>query len=254
MTVRRSLFVAAVSVFFLITGCTNNPTSQNAQEDYSLVAAAESQSGEEIAKDIAAMADVFNYTKTGILSKQSAGDIQWQTWTYGNSWWVRSGSVSISSDEGSIDIQGIDSVKFIDATSSAVREPLLADIRGGEIRHHASAYLEKNGGGFIDASRDWNLSGSISSEELTLTLNGSYSQKFKAENSDKSLFCNVSGSATVSNVVFEKNLIGWSKPVSGSVTVTSPYTTVVVEFLNGSAHIQVTAKDGDVIKDITINL
>jgi hypothetical protein len=253
------LAVASVGVAVL-SGCAGkNPASHNGTNNYALVSSYEDASSQDIAKDVAGMSEAFNFGKeTTSLAKQSsgvAGDIQWQSWTYSAGWWYRSGTVSLTSSEGAVDLRGSDSVQFTDGISAAVQFPLLADVRGGVVHHHASMHVVGTNGGYVDASRDWALTGSLTkAADTTLTLNGSLAQALKAENADRTSFCDLQGTATASDVVYNKQGDGWSKPVSGTVQLVSPYKTINITIATGTAHIVVTAKDGTVTKDVTLTL
>jgi hypothetical protein len=206
------------------------------------------------------MSESFDFGAKGnpSLAKKSAevtGTIQWQNWTYAGGWWYRNGEVLFTSADGSISLSGSDSVQFTDANSAAVQHPLQADVRGGTALHHAAMHLAGTNGGYVDATRDWNLAGSLTkAADTTLTLNGSLAQSFSAENAAKTASCNFQGTATASNIVYNKQADGWSKPVSGSLRLVSPYKTIDITFANATAHIVVTAKDGTVTRDVTITL
>jgi hypothetical protein len=254
------LAVAAAAV--VLFGCSGfGPTShKSGTENYALVSSYEDASSQDIATDVSGMSEAFNFASKGTsaLAKQSAnvtGNIQWQSWTYNSGWWFRSGEVSLTSTEGAVDLRGSDSVQFTDVNSSVVQFPLLADVRGGIVHHHASMHVVGTNGGYVDASRDWVLAGSLTkAADTTLTLNGSLAQALKAENADRTSFCDLQGTATASDVVYNKQGDGWSKPVSGTVQLVSPYKTINITFASGTAHIVVTAKDGTVTKDVTITL
>jgi hypothetical protein len=251
-----SLAITTLSSMLLVAGCSNNPTAINdGAQDYTLVASYENNSGEEIAKDVARLAESFSYSKLslGTAKKQSSSDIQWQVWTYTNGWWIRSGKVEITTDLGTFDIEGQDSVKFLDISTQAIKNPLLSDVKSGDIRSHGSFYVDNSDGGFVKGSRDYNFSGTITNE-TTLTLNGNLIQSFNAQDASNLNKCFLQGNASASNIVFTKELLGWSKPVSGTVTVVSNFKTISVVFDNGTAHVKVTAKDGTTVKDVTISL
>jgi hypothetical protein len=260
---KKVLTVLAVAVVgvAVLSGCAGkNPASHSGAESYALVSSYEDASSQDIATDVAGMSEAFNFASKGTttLAKQSAdvtGNIQWQSWTYGSGWWFRSGEVSLTSVDGAMDLRGADSVQFTDANSSAIQFPLLADVRGGVVHHHTSMHLVGSNGGYVDASRDWALAGSLTkAADTTLTLNGSLSQALKAENADRSSWCDLQGTATASGIVYNKQGDGWSKPVSGTVQLVSPYKTINITFTSGTAHIVVTAKNGSVTRDVTITL
>jgi hypothetical protein len=246
----------------LFTGCSKegNPASLNSgAENYPLVASLEDKSGQDIAAEVAGMSEGFNFnTKGAGLAKQEAtadGSITWQSWTYSDGWWHRSGAIKLASLDGSIEIEGADSVRLLDPAGAPVQNPLGSDVRSGAVRHHAMTHIAGSDNGYIDAARDWQLSATLQkAADTTLTLSGTLNQSFKAENGDKTSWCNIEGLATVTDVVYRKGIAGWSKPIAGSVNVASPYKNIAVVFNNGKAHITVTAKDGAVVKDITITL
>jgi hypothetical protein len=248
----------SVAGLVLFTGCSkDNPTALNdGTEDYSLVATYENQSGEDIAKDVAGMSESFGFGAKLGKAQSGVGNIQWQVWNYGGGWWHRSGSFSLAAGEGEVELAGSDSVQFIDAANAPVQFPLQAEVRGGAIRHHVDFHLGGLDGGYVDAARNWALSASLTktADDTSLTLSGSLNQLFRAENGEKSAWCNFEGRATVTGIVYSRNADGWSKPMAGTVTVSSPFKTIAIVFLNETAHITVTSKDGAVVKDVTINL
>jgi|GEM_PF-4079134 hypothetical protein len=259
----KALTFLAVSAVGMMSfyGCSGkNPVANTSgSADYALASSYEDASSLDIAQDAAGMSQTLDYgTKSATLAKQSAavsGTIQWQNWTYANSWWFRFGEVSLTSSDGAVDILGSDSVEFTDATNATVQYPLLADVRGCDVHHHAAMNLSATGGGYVDAVRDWLLSGSLAAAaDTTLTLNGSLTQSFKAQNATKTLSCNFQGTATATDIVYDKQGTGWSKPVSGSVRLTSPYKTIDITFASGTAHVVVTATNGAVTMDTTVTL
>jgi hypothetical protein len=255
------LAVAAVGMMAFY-GCSGkNPVSNTSGgTNYALVSSYEDASSQDIAQDVGGLSQTFDYgTKAAAAqAKRSAdvsGTIQWQNWTYANNWWFRDGEVSLTSADGAVDILGSDSVKFTDASNAAVQYPQLADVRGCEAHHHAAMNVSGTGGGYVDAARDWILSGSVAkAADTTLTINGSLVQSFRAQNAAKTASCDFQGTATASDIVYDKQGSGWSKPVSGSVRLTSPYKTIDITFTNGTAHIVVTATNGTVTRDTTIAL
>jgi len=257
----HALLAIATAGIAVLSGCAGkNPASaNNSNQNYALVSSYEDASSQDIATDVAGMSESFNFgSKTASLSKAAAGvttSIQWQSWTYAGGWWYRSGSVSATSVDGALDLNGSDSVQFTDVNNAAVQHPLLADVFGGEARNHGSMHVAGKDGGYVDAQRDWLLSGALAKAgDTTLTLNGSLAQSFKAANAARTASCSFVGSATATNIVYNKQGDGWSKPVSGSVNLTSPYKSITITFASGTAHIVVTAKDGTVTKDVTITL
>jgi hypothetical protein len=259
---KKVLPVLALSAGVIVLfGCSGkNPVSNNSTTgNYALVSSYEDASSQDIATDVAAMSESFAFaSKSAALSKKASdvtGTIQWQSWTYANGWWLRNGQVTVSSSDGTVDLQGSDSVQFTDANNAAVQYPLLADVRGGAARHHAAMHVAATAGGYVDALRDWALEGTITkAADTTLTLSGSLSQSFKAQNAAKTASCDFQGAATATDIVYSKQGDGWSKPVSGTVVLVSPYKTIDITFNSGTAHIVVTAKDGTVTKDVTITL
>jgi hypothetical protein len=109
-------------------------------------------------------------------------------------------------------------------------------------------YINNIWGGYIDMGRTFELNGVIgrSTTDTTFVLNGTISQYFKAENGDKTAWCDYIGTAQTVNITFKKTADGWSKPVSGTINVTSPYRIIDITFTNGSAQVTVSDKSGNV--------
>ncbi len=261
---KKTLALIAVSAVGMISlnGCFGkNPVSSTpGGENYALVSPYEDASAQDIAQDVAGMSQTVDFggkTETSMAKKSAdvSGTIQWQSWTYANDWWFRDGEVAFTSSDGAVDLVGSDSVRFSDVNDAAVEYPLLSQVRGCDIHHHAAMSLSNAGGGYVDATRDWLLTGSLAAAaDTTLTLSGSLTQSFKAQNAARTSSCDFEGSATATNIVFNKQDSGWSKPVSGSVHLASPYKTIDITFTAGSAHIVVTATSGTVTIDTTITL
>lgn len=251
------VITAAISSLFFFAGCSKNPGSLTANDqDYTLVASYEDNSGEDIAKEIARLAESFNYTTKftlGAAKTALSADIQWQPWSYSSNWWFHSGSLSLSITEGDMTISSTDSVKFMDASGMPIKNPMLAVVADGQIKSHGVLTIDGSAGGYIKIYRDYDISGKVSNQ-TTLTLNGSLTQKFAAEDASALNKCNFEGTASVSNVTFTKELLGWSKPVSGSAVVTSNFKTITITFKDGTATVKVKAKDGTVVKNVTVNL
>lgn len=255
------LSAAALGILSLY-GCSGkNPVSTTTgNSNYALVSSYEDASANDIAQDAAGFSSTFDYgSKGSSASAKRAADvgeaIQWQNWTYANDWWFRDGEITYTSTDGAVDILGSDSVQFSDSNSAPVQYPQLADVRGCLVHHHAAMNVSGTGGAYVDATRDWALSGSVTkATDTTLTINGSLVQAFRAQNAAKTDSCDFEGSATAKNIVYDKQGLSWSKPVSGSVRLVSPYKTINITFANGTAHIVVTAKDGTVTRDVTITL
>jgi hypothetical protein len=255
------LFASALGILSFY-GCSGkNPVSAtNGNSNYALVSSYEDASSSDIAQDVAGFSSTLDFGSKGsvALAKKAATvtqTIQWQDWTYANNWWFRDGEITYTSVDGAVDLLGSDSVQFSDANSIAVQYPQFADVRGCVVHHHAAMNVSGTGGAYVDAARDWALSGNLTkTTDTTLTINGSLFQVFKAQNAAKTASCDFQGSATATNIVYNKQGLSWSKPVSGSVQLISPYKTITITFANGTAHIVVTAKDGTVTRDVTITL
>ena len=250
--------------FVLLVGCATNPTGLNERrEDPSLAISYEEASAEQIAKEAADLGQVIAVS-AGSLGKTTATstselelNLSGQAWSYENGWWTREGEFSLTGAQGeALTLNGYDSAQFKDETGATVQYPVVMNATSVALAHMGYFHIRNSLGGYIDMGRTYALSGELNRgiTDTTLTLEGTLSQSFKAENADKTAWCNYEGTAEVDAVTYEKTADGWSKPVSGAIKVSSPYRDIEITFSNGTAQIIVSDKNGQVKHSTTVTL
>jgi len=175
--------------------------------------------------------------------------IQWQAWAYSGGLWVRNGSIDLNSGTGNVlSLSAADSVQFKNAAGAVIQIPDKMLVKSGEIRHGGLIHAQDSTGSFIDVTANYTLSAALAETvgDTALTLGGSSSWSLNAHNQVTSAACAFAGNATVSNVRFVKVGSVWSKPVSGTITYDSPFKSIVITFLNGTASGTVTGKVGGI--------
>jgi hypothetical protein len=256
--------VLACGSFALMVGCNNNPTGLNdGREDPSLAISYEEGSAEQIAKETAELSQAFTVSANGLAKRAEAASsgaqlsLSGQPWTYAGGWWNRSGQFTITDDQGaSLKLDGYDSVQFKDASGSVVQYPIVMNATSAVLSHMGHFYIENRVGGYIDMGRTYTLGAALDrgSSDTTLILNGSLSQYFKAENANKTAWCDYEGNARATDITYKKTADGWSKPISGTITVSSPYRNIDITFSNGIAKVIVSDKSGQVKREFQVTL
>ncbi len=254
---KKLLFLTAAAVaasaIVVMTGCANrNPVQANRGiESYGLVDSYENSDASSVAQDVSSMGQSFDAANLGPagLAKTSASSSQitivWHPWAYKtDGWWVRDGSITGNDTNWALTLLGSDSVKFSDGSGAALQFPVLATLQQGDARHHASASLHGIDGAYIDASRDYTLTGTLAKtiSDTILTLNGSGAGSIDAANGKKTAYVQLASTTTVQDVTFNKTSQGWSTAQSGTITIDHPYKTIVVTFDKGVANVQITGK------------
>jgi hypothetical protein len=251
---KRKLFLTAAALaassLVLMTGCDRNPLSAHrGTENYALVDSYENSDASSVAQDVSSASQSFDAANlsTASLAKTSSGSlsITWHPWSYkADGWWTRDGSITGTDSSWTLSLLGADSVKFSDASGAPVQFPLLATVSQGDARHHVSASLHGVDGAYIDAARDFTLTGSLTktATDTVLTLNGSGAGSIDAANGAKTNYIQLSSSTTVQNVTFNRTSTGWSTAQSGTITIDHPFKTILITFNSGVATVQVTGK------------
>ena len=264
MKYSRIITCSAFASLVLLVGCGNNPAGLNdGREDPSLVIPYEEASADQIAKETAELGQAFAITASG-LAKSAATttsgpqlSLSGQPWTYTGGWWTRSGEFTLTGDQGeSLKLNGYDSVQFKDAASSVVQYPIVMNATSAVLTHMGHFYIENRLGGYIDMGRTYTLSAALDrgTSDTTFVLNGTLSQYFKAENANKTAWCDYEGNARATDITYKKTADGWSKPISGTITVSSPYRNIDITFSNGIAKVIVSDKSGQVKREFQVTL
>lgn len=257
----------AIGSLVLMVGCANNPAGLNdGREDPSLAIPYEEASAEQIAKETAELGQAFAITASTASGLAKSADaaasgpelsLSGQPWTYADGWWTRNGEFTLTGDQGeSLKLDGYDSVQFKDAASSVVQYPIVMNATSAVLIHMGHFYIENRLGGYIDMGRTYTLSAALErgTSDTTLVLNGTLSQYFKAENANKTAWCDYEGDARATDITYKKTPDGWSKPVSGTITASSPYRNIDITFSNGIAQITISDKSGQVKREFQVTL
>lgn len=262
----RSKIIASLALgsLALIMGCSNSPTGTSGlnggKEDPTLAISQEEASGVQIAKETAELGQIIAYTtslsKSAVNPDSGVGfSLSGQILGYAGGWWTRSGKLSLTGDQGEkIEVNGYDSAQFKNAAGSAVAIPIFTKVTSVALMHMCHFDIQNREGGYIDLGRTFTFNAALNAgEEIeggsagnTFVLNGSISQYFKAENADKTAWCDYKGNARAVDITFKKTAGVWSKPVSGTINVSSPYRTIDITFTDGSAQVTVSDKSGQV--------
>jgi hypothetical protein len=263
---KRSFIIIALTCgsFALMIGCANNPAGLNdGREDPSLAISYEESSADQIAKETAELSQAFAVSANGLAKSADAAtsgaqlSLSGQPWTYAGGWWMRSGEFTITDDQGAnLKLDGYDSAQFKDASGSVVQYPIAMNATSAQLSHMGHFYIENRLGGYIDMGRSYTLGAALDrgTSDTTLVLNGTLSQYFKAENANKTAWCDYKGDARATDITYKKTAGGWSKPVSGTINVSSPYRNIDITFSNGIAHVIVSDKSGQVKRDFQVIL
>jgi hypothetical protein len=255
--------VLACGSFAFMVGCLNNPNGLNdGREDPSLAISYEEASAEQIAKETAELGQAVAVSANGLVKSAEAASsgaqlsLNGQPWTYAGGWWTRSGEFTINVIQGeSLELNGYDSVQFKNAAGSVVQYPIVMNATSAELTHMGHFYIMNRAGGYIDMGRTYTLGAALDrGTDTTLVLNGTLSQYFKAENADKTAWCDYKGNARATDITYNKTADEWSKPVSGSISVESPYRNIDITFSNGIAHVVISDKSGQVKRDFQVTL
>lgn len=263
---KRSSIITTLSLgsFIIIAGCNMNPAGLNdGKEDPSLAIAYEEATADQIAKETVELSQAFALS-TGGLEKTTVAatsgeqlSLSGQPWTYTAGWWMRSGEFSLTGAQGEvIRLDGYDSAQFKDAAGAVVQYPIVMNAASALLTRMGHFYIQNRLGGYVDIGRTFTIDGALDrgAADTTLTLNGTLSQHFKAENGDKTAWCDYKGTARAVDITYKKTADGWSKPLSGSISVSSPYRNIDITFSNGTAQITVSDKSGQVKRTNQITL
>lgn len=263
---KRSSIITTLACgsFAFMVGCANNPAGLNdGREDPALAIPYEEASADQIAKETAELSQAFTVTANGLEKSAATAasgpqlSLSGQPWTYAGGWWTRNGEFILTGDQGeNLTLNGYDSVQFKDAASSVVQYPILMNATGAALTHMGHFYIQNRAGGYIDMGRTYTLGAALDrgASDTTLVLNGTLFQYFKAENADKTAWCDYEGNARAVDISYKKSGDGWSKPVSGTITVSSPYRIIDITFSTGIAHITVSDKSGQVKREFQVTL
>jgi hypothetical protein len=262
---KHSLITASLAVgsFALLVGCGKSPTGlNNGNNDPTLAISYEETSGDQIAQETADISQSFtvspsSLSKTVATTSDAQLTLSGQSWSYVGGWWMRSGQFTATGSLGeNITLNGYDSAQFKDVSGAIVQYPIALNATSATLGHLSHFYIENSLGGYVDMGRTYAISGAINrgTTDTTLVLNGTLQQYFKAENANKTAYCDYSGSARAVNITFKKADSGWSKPLSGSINVTSPYRVIDIVFTNGVAQVTVSDKSGQVKRSVQVTL
>jgi hypothetical protein len=270
MKLKTICVTIVLSIGVFLVGCSSysNPSSgspalNSGAENYQLASEYENQSAEEIAKDVASLSEALNLVGTNGLNKKSVDDpggsltIDWNPWNYADGWWSRSGLIDASGKDGAVTITGSDSAQFKDASGASLKRPTVETFASGTLLHHGLIDIEEADGGYVNIYRDINLDAVVdkSAEPVTATFNGTLAQGIQAENAEKTSWINFNATADAEDIVYEKRDGEWSKPVSGTITMESPYKKIVIVFNDETATLTVTSQEsGEVVKVDEIDL
>jgi hypothetical protein len=263
---KRSSFITVLACgsFAFMAGCLNNPSGLNdGRENPGLAIPYEEASAEQIAKETAELSQAFTVSAPGLGKSAEAAStgpelsLNGQPWTYAGEWWSRNGEFSLTGDQGeSLKLNGYDSAQFKDASGCVVQYPIVMNATSAVLIHMGHFYIQNRLGGYIDMGRTYTIGGALDrgTADTTLVLNGTLSQYFMAENADKTAWCDYKGDARATDITYKKTADGWSKPVSGTITVSSPYRNIDITFSNGIAQIKVSDKSGQIIRNFQVTL
>lgn len=254
----------SIGFFVFLIGCAENPAGLNSgRENPALAIPYEEASAEQIAKETAELSQAFNISVSGLAktAKDAASapqlSLSGQPWTYADGWWSRRGEFSITGEQGEgLKLDGYDSVQFKNAAGIVVQYPFAMNAVSAELAHMGHFFITNRLGGYLDMGRTYTLGAALdfAASDTTLTLNGTLSQYFKAENADRSAWCNYKGTAQAVDIKYKKIANGWSKPLSGVITVSSPYRNIDITFSNGIAQITISDKSGQVMRGFQVTL
>jgi hypothetical protein len=260
-TIITALAFGSLTIMF---GCANNPAGLNdGREDPALAIPYEEASAEQIAKETAELSQAFTVTANGLEKSAATAasgpqlSLSGQPWTYAGGWWTRNGEFILTGDQGeNLTLNGYDSARFKDAAGSVVQYPIVMNATSATLTHMGHFYIQNRFGGYVDMGRTYTLDGALDrgAADTTLVLNGTLSQYFKAENANKTAWCDYEGNARAVDITYKKSGDGWSKPVSGIITVSSPYRNIDITFSNGIAQITVSDKSGQVKREFPVTL
>ena len=261
MKLSHTIVACSAISFTLLTGCSNpttvnSPTPlNNGKEDVSLAAPMTKELSQAMTTQLGNIMGSGNLAKS--ISKESGKGFSftWQGWTFANDWWNRSGSISASSFAGSIDGNFSEKMQLTDSNNVSMKTIIWKNVCNAEYKSQSSLNLTGADNGYIDALYNFELSGAISKgTNPSFTLNGTVTGNLRAENGNKSSWCNFVITASAKEIVYLQTTMGWSKPVSGTLTISSPHEITTVLFTSGTARITSQLTNGGAGIDITVTL
>ena len=261
MKLSHTIVACSAISFALFTGCSNptavnSPTPlNNGKEDVSLAAPMTKELSQAMATQLGNIMGSENLAKSASTESGKEFSFTWQGWTFANDWWNRSGSISASSFLGSIDGSFSEKVQLNDSNNTSMKTIEWKNVCKAVYRSQSSLNLTGADKGYIDALYNFELSGAVSKGiNPSFTLNGSVTGNLKAENGNKSSWCDFDITASAKDIVYLQTALGWSKPVSGTLTISSPREITTVVFTSGTAHITSQLTNGGAGIDITVTL